>query len=303
LLLKAVGKYGGVYSTHLRNEREKIGDAVREAIETAKETGVKTMISHFRPLIGYEKDYSESLLEIERVTDSLNLHFNNYPFNSSIIAAYNLLPNFVRQGNLEVMLENISKPNLRVKILEVLKNLNGESIIIADAKQLESANGKTLSEFAKNREQSVPEALLTLMMITRLRVVFFVIDVNYEKAVEGLLSEAALISSNSAGLGKKSKMIKHERFTRTFPRFLEIVHERKAMSIEAAVKKVTSLPAEKFGLKKRGRVIEGYEADLVLFERAQNNAVMIRHVFVNGIQAVEEGRCLGRRDGRVLRRI
>lgn len=302
VLLEEVKKFGGVYATHIRNERENVVDAVREAIQMAKETGVPTIVSHLRPLLGFEKKYEEALRELELAARDLNLHFDTYPFDTSVVAAYTLLPPFARQGNLEAMTAAIANPVNRERLLKDLRGLKGDNVTIADASMLEAANGKTLKEFAENRGLSVPEALLAIMELTRMRAVVFVRDINLSAAIENAMNEFALISANSGGLGNRSKMIKNERFLRTFPRFLEIVEERKAMSLEAAVARLTSAPAKKFGLIQRGIVAEGAFADLVVFERSGDNRVAMRHVFVNGAHAVDNGSVTSSRGGRVLRR-
>ena len=140
------------------------------------------------------------------------------------------------------------------------------------------------------------------MTLTKLKAVVFYRNIDLGLAVQSLTQKSALITANSAGLADNKTMLTHERFTRTFPRFLELALRSRALSLEAAIAKITSLPAVQLRLKDRGLIKESYCADLTLFSKEDRNAIVIKHVFVNGRQAVKDGIYSGMPSGKVLRK-
>lgn len=299
-LVKIVAENDGVYATHLRDEKEGLLAAIGETLKVASETGAKTLISHFKPIIGFENDYRKAVELIHQVTGFANLHFDNYPFGESVVAIYTLLPGWAQVGNLEIMLSYLNNPDVRDRLVKELANINGGDIRIAEAIGREYLLGKTLSEFAENQELGVPEALLKLMKLTNLRAMVFYRNINLDLLIQNLDRDQVLIASNGASLPDNSKILKHERFYNTFPKFIEIVTRRKMLSLPQAIQKITSVPAEKFGLKNRGLVKEDYFADLNLLS-LKSGQVKIEHVFTNGRLAVKDRQTQGVFAGEVLR--
>jgi len=140
------------------------------------------------------------------------------------------------------------------------------------------------------------------MKLTRLRAVVFVKNVNLDLTIKSFAGRAALITANSAGLAASPMVLKHERFTNTFPRYLELVSDNHLLPIEEAIRRITALPAQKLGIKKRGIVAEGAFADLVLFSRSPQDAFGVEHVFVNGVLVVRAKQCQAVRAGKILTR-
>ena len=283
-LVKIVSKHGGVYATHLRNEDEKIVGSVKEAIRIARETGVKTLISHFRPLKGFEKNYEEALEIIKKEADKLDFHFDGYPFDASVVPIYTLLPKWAQIDGLRDMLKNLSSNEIQERLLGEFSHINGDDVIIAQAPSAKYLVGKTLGAFARNHELELSKALIRLMIVTDLRAMVIYKNINLDLATGGLMNDKALVASNSAGLPERSDIVKHERFYNTFPKFLEISSTAN-QPIEQTIKKFTGIPAQKFGIKKRGIVKEGYQADLTMIKDNK-----IHNVFVNGKQAMKDGK-------------
>jgi N-acyl-D-amino-acid deacylase len=304
-LVTVVKDEKGIYTTHLRDERDKIVQAVKEVIEVAKETGVETLISHFRPIMGYENNYSDALKLIEDSSRELRLHFNNYPYDTSIVPIYTLLPSWAQAGGAKVMMAELETPKTRERIIKELSHINGEEIVIskvAGSIGFDYLVGKSVSEFAKNQEVGAPEALVRLMLLTKLRTVVFVKNINLELTIQSLAGPASLVTANSAGLRGHGHALKHKRFTSTFPRFLEISETTDGITLETAVEKITRKPAEKIGLKERGVIKEGNFADLALFSRSKDKEIVIEHTFINGVQAVKDQALTGALGGKVLKR-
>lgn len=295
-LAKIVARYGGVYATHLRNEKDKLLESVNETIKITQETGVKTMISHFRPLMGYEKHYEAALGIIEKQS-KLDLHFDNYPFDTSVVPIYTLLPKWMQIGGIAAMLSNLERIKNDERLITDLLKLKNMEIIVARAPSAKYLVGKSLADFARNQDLDQPQALIKLMRVTGLRAVVFHKNINHDLVVKSLTSEKGLIASNGAGLPNRPDVLKHERFYNTFPKFLHIVMEDKIMPLETAIKKITNIPAQKFNLKNRGLVKEGYVADLTMF-----NEEGIANVFVGGQLSVKDGQFNGTLAGKVLKR-
>lgn len=301
-LVSIVAKKNKLYTTHLRSEREGLFVAVEEALRIRKETSARTIVSHLRPLLGFEDDFMKSLDLIDREFSSNDIFFTNYPFDTSVVPIYTLLPVWAQEGGLEVMMSYIASSAVRDRIVKELKYFDGTNVVIARAPGLEYLIGKTLAEFATNEERKVPEALLELMILTKLKAVVFYRNIDLGLAVKSLMRKSALITANSAGLTDNKTMLTHERFTRTFPRFLELALRSRALTLEGAIQKLTSVPAGELQLKDRGLVKDGYFADLVLFSQKDRGVISIEHVFVNGQPVVENSVITGTAAGRVLTR-
>jgi N-acyl-D-amino-acid deacylase len=304
-LVDMVAKEGGLYATHLRNERAELAAAVEETIAVAEKTSARTLISHFRPIFGYEKEFEKALAIVENRSEALDLHFTSYPFDTSIVPIYTLLPEWAQAGGFRMILDNLEKTETIQRLQKDFTTVDGRGIHIAQLGRAASLNylvGKSLAEFAENQELTVPMALIKLMQLTRLRAIVFVKNVNLDLTVKSFSGRAALITANSAGLATGPQVLKHERFTNTFPRYLELVSINNLLSLEEAIQRVTAMPAEKLGLKKRGVIQEGAFADLVLFSRSPQNIFAVEHVFVNGIQAVRSKKFQSVLAGKILKR-
>ncbi len=278
-------KNGGVYATHLRNETNGLLESINETLALAKETGITTIISHLRPIRGFENQFGEAIEKIEGARKrGIKIYFDSYPFDTSFLPIYTLLPEWLKRGNLETMCESIKNTNISERILKELPPLSSDSIVVAQAPEADFLVGKTLGAFAENQNLDLNRALLKLMDATRLRATVFYRNINMDLAIESLRSPAALIASNGVSFPPGSAHLRHERLWNTFPRFLEIVLGSRLMTLETAIQKITSTPASIFGLEGRGVIREGNIADLTLVKSG-----IPSHVFVNGALTVSEG--------------
>lgn len=283
-LASIVAEAGGVYSTHLRDEKGGLAKSLEETIRLAKDTGVKLLVSHLRPLVGYEKESQIARNIFRALPEKIDAHFDLYPFDSSLVPIYTLLPEWAKRGNLESMWESIVRPERHEEFIKELKLLPLDHMTIALAPQNRYLIGKNLLEFAKNQEVAPGEALLRLMILTRMRAVLIVKNIHGPTAEEMIFDDRALIGSNGASLSKDENAISPERSLQTFPRYLRLAGNREDLGLEEAIKKITLVPAKKFGLRGRGAIKERNFADLVLLRGNQ-----VVHVIVNGRVAVRDG--------------
>lgn len=295
-LLSVLAKTKGVYTTHLRDETEDLPAAVSETIQVAAETGVPVIISHLRPIIGFENKFQEAIKLIETSLDRSNVYFEINPFGASIIPIYTFLPVWAQQGGKEAMLEILKDQRHRSEILEELPKLevSFEKLIIAEAYENDPIIGRTLKEFSEGRQLSIHEGLLRLMEITKMRTLFFYKNTNSDLLTQALLNPRSLIGSNSPSLANSQAMLRPERSINTFPQFLKVALSQ-SIPIEEIIKKITLVPAKIFNLQKRGMLAEGWQADIAMLKDEQ-----IINVIVNGQIAVKDKKMINPNAGDLL---
>ncbi len=314
-LAEIVKKYNGVYATHLRKSGPELKNSVDETIKLAKEAGAKTLVSHFLPFIGTEKAYGEALREIRALPKNIDFNFDLYPFDTSVLPVYTFLPSWAQNGGKAVMLRNVKDDWLSKKIMHDLPEINPKNFILAQAPDNNFLVGKTLEELSDvfNTENH-KQALIKLMVTTEFRSVVFYKNINLNLIKRAVENPRSFIASNAAAIGDSEKVnvLKPERATNTFTKFLKMVASDGVMPLDAAIKKITYNPAQKFNIKGRGEVKEGNFADLTVFkigevvgavgEATAEKNVEIECVIVNGTVAFKKGDGFrARRGGRALR--
>ncbi len=301
LLAEIVKKYRGVYATHLRQDGAGVRAAVEEAIKLAKETGVSTLISHFGPVLGAEKEYESALALIEELPADVDLHFDISPSTSSLMPIYTFLPEWAQTGGLKVMAANIQDEWLLPRIIKDIPPLDERNFIIAQAPGNDILVGRSLKEVREMYEvKDSRDALIRLMQALQLKgsVLYKNLDANLiARAIE---SKRSLIASAAPSITAEmpgKKHFKSARTTATFSSFLSLAEERSLMSFEDAVRKITLDPAKKFGIAGRGAVAEGNFADLVCFRPGE-----IKFAVVNGRVVEKQGEFQSVLSGKTLRR-
>ena len=293
-LVRVVKDFDGIYATHLRNETTKLLDSVNETIQTAEKTGVRTIISHLRPEKGFGEQFEKAIEKIE--SSRAEIYFDVYPLPYSVETIYTLLPEWVRVGSLEMMLERVKNEGVTPLIKKDWPELKGEEIEIVGAPNHEYLVGKTLAEVAARLEVGVAEALIQVMKMTELRATVLERNIEVEALPRALSSGRSFIASNGNAVLPPSFVKPKESLT-VFTKFLELVLQNKSMTIETAIAKLTSGPAKFInprGSLKRGVIKEGMTADLVLLGK---NDYGVKKVILGGKLADEEELV-----GQVLRR-
>lgn len=283
-LVGVVAKYNGVYAAHLRDAREGLKESIDEIIELAIETNANVEISHLQPLKKYRDAYKEAAIKIEKESARHQIHFDVNPFDSVPLLIYELLPKWFGEESIERMHEKVRVSSNRERLIPFLKeNAPRDCIVthVPDA-SLKYLEGKSIKEFSTRNNVSYEEGLLKIMELTRLRATLAVKIVDAETLNTFLAHPNSIISTNSASFGKRE--FKFTPSTETFPTFLRFADDSKLLSVEKAIEKTTSLPAQKYGITKRGLVREGYFADIAIFSNFEPT-----YVFVNGELALENG--------------
>ena len=286
IITKVVAKFGGVYSTHLRNEKNDLEKSIKETISLAEENKLNTLISHLKPFIGFEQNIKMARYLFNILDKNVNLNFCISPFSESVVPLYALLPKWACRGNLESMLAKLRIQTSFLQIKAALPNFNLASMVITNAPFNKYLIGKKLSDYALEKQLEPKEAVMYLMLATSLRANIAIADINLPIAEDMLFDSRAFVGSSNTSLDNQA-----------FIKYLELAKKDVGLTLENAIKKVTSLPAKKMGIKNRGVLKEGSFADIVLMQDHK-----VQHVLVNGALSVQDNQIKNILSGRILKK-
>jgi N-acyl-D-amino-acid deacylase len=324
-LCKVAAQYGKIYNTHMRNEDDRLLEAIDEAIEIAQKAGCSLEIAHLKAANPANWHKIDAALErMERARQSgLNINADRYPYIAYSTGLQAFLPLTSRQGSNEEIKARLREPSQRAFIEEYVhsrgRRIGGwQNVLISGVKNKENQRfqGKSVLETAEIRGESPFDCIIQLLLEEDLQVsiVGFAMDEGNLKKIlsHDLLmigSDGNAISPDGPFGGRKP----HPRGYGSFARVLgKYCRDEKLFPWETAIKKMTSMPAEKLGLKNRGRLEKGYFADIVIFDsetvmdkatfiEPHQFAAGIEHVFVNGSHAVKDGQFCQLFSGCILR--
>jgi N-acyl-D-amino-acid deacylase len=298
-LADVVQRFHGVYATHLRDGAAGVKDSIDETIKLAEEINVRTLVSHFVPVIGVEKHYEAALAAINQLPDAVDFRFDIYPSSSSLMPIYTFLPQWAQNGGVAVMVANVKDEWLLTRIRKDMPEINEDHCILAQAPGNDFLVGKSLRDIRLMYDLQDPrDALLKLMAAMGMKGAVLYQNLNYSLARKAMASKRSFIASNAPSFDEndKYKQIKSERTTSTFTRFLSLVENDKLMPFDEAIKKITAEPARMFDLAERGEIKEGNFADLVCFKGGE-----VRFTIVNGVVAYSDGIFQKKFPGKALR--
>lgn len=324
-LNRVVSKYGGVHATHMRSEADRVEEALEEAIQICREAEVSTQISHFKACDEGNWHKADHLLEMvhDAAESGLPITADRYPYIAYSTGLSIFLPLWSRQGDTDEILARLEDKKQISGIKKYTEN-RGERIggwdRVVIASCFSDANkkweGQSIEQAAEISGKDPFEFIRTVLVEERNRVdiVGFAMD---EKNLKNVLSSPhVMIGSDGnavAPYGKLGLGKPHPRFYGTFPRVLgKYAREDKIFDLATAVKKMTSMPAEKLKLKNRGQIKKGCYADITIFnpETVIDNATFIdphqfptgiEYVIVNGKITVDKGKHTGEMSGEILR--
>ncbi len=325
-LCHVAARSGGIYATHMRNEGDSLLESLDETIEAARKTGIGVQISHFK--IAYPRNWhkvDDALTKIEEAkTEGISIFCDRYPYIAGSTDLSYYFPLWARQGTTEEFLARLEASNLeeklRTHVAEQEKKLGSwDRVVIASVFSEENRRfeGKSVLQGAKELKKDPFSFMKDLLIQEKNRVgmvTFMMKEENLRKILAHPLVGVGSDGSAIAPYGPLGRGKPHPRHYGTFPRVLgKYVREEKIVPLEEMVKKMTSIPAEKFGFQKRGSLQKDYHADIVVFdiERVIDKAtwtephqfpVGIEYVLVNGQVVVEKGEHTGNLPGMVLRK-
>ncbi|MEX2641277.1 MAG: D-aminoacylase [Balneolales bacterium] len=329
-LSKVVAEYDGLYISHLRSEGNRFEESVDELIRISKEAGVRAEIFHLKA--AGEPNWHKLDTVIDKIeaarAGGLSISANMYAYTAASTSLAAIMPPWTNEGGHEAWIRRLNDPELRKKITEEIGSPSDEwenfylaagtpdNIILTGLHEdsLRHYNGASLAEISGQRgTHPIDTAIdLTIKDNRRIGAVYFLMsDENVEKQIR--LPWMSFGSDGGSFSDSMGSMV-HPRAFGNFARVLgKYVREEQIIPLEEAIYKMTALPADNLRIKNRGSLKLGYQADIVIFDPAtiQDNATYenphqyatgVDHVFVNGIQVLDNGRHTGAMPGQVVRR-
>jgi len=330
-LSKVVAKYEGVYFSHIRGEGATLLEAVKEAITIGEEAGLPVQISHHKAAgkVNWGKTVETLKMMEEARERGVDVTFDQYPYSAAMTTLATLLPPWAHEGGMEKTLERLRNPSQREKMRKDIEqgilgwqnwigdcgwdNITVSSVVSERNKFLE---GKNLTEIAALRKKDEFTALCDLLLEEQGNATMVMHAMNEEDVRRVMKHHLQMIGTDAwsvAPYGVLGGGKPHPRFYGTYPRVLgKYVREEKVLTLEEAVRKGTSFPAQRLQLEDRGMIREGFWADLVIFNPARildkatftdphNYPEGIEYVLVNGEVVLEKESHNGKLAGKILK--
>ena len=324
-LAKVAGRFGGIHISHQREESVKLLDSVRETIAIGERGGLPTQITH-QKVIG--KAYWGRSAETLRLIDDarargVDVTSDQYPYTaSSTRVASALLPAWALEGERQQQLARLKDAATRAKIRAETATAIRDARGGGDPKNVQFAScgfdpslaGKTLADLTKQRgmEPTIDNAAEVTLWLVEQGGCQGIFHAMSDDDVERIMKHPTTMIGSDGEVPTFGRANPHPRSYGTFARVLGLyVREKKTLTLEEAVRKMSAFPAARLGLADRGLVRPGMKADLVIFdparvrdtatfEKPHSYADGVTHVVVNGAVIFQDGAMTATRPGRVL---
>src|SRR5215467_3612768 len=332
-LAKVAARYGVVYFTHQRSESGRIFESLDEVFTIAERAGIPAEIWHLKT--AYKANFGkmpEVLRRIEAARErGLDVTANQYPYDRASNGLDACLPLWVREGGLDKMIARLQDPALRERIKKDMDEPNpqtwenqwygsngGDGVMLSSVlnPELRKYEGMTLTEIGKAMNKDPRDAVMDLVIADRGEssvIISIMTEEDVKTALKHPLVGIGTDSGAKAEDGKLSESKSHPRAWGSFPRILgKYVRDEHLLTIEEAIRKMTSKAAARVRLNDRGVLRPGMMADITVFDPATirdvatfldptHYSVGIKHVFVNGRAVVSNGAITNERPGRPIR--
>ena len=323
-LARVVGRHGGLYATHMRNEGDKVAEAIRESISIGEQAGVPVEISHFK--ISNKKLWNQTPMTIGLVREArargLNVTVDQYAYTASSTSLSARLPSWLHAGGFEEAKKRLADKETRERLIKDTKDALKRSgfkdysfAVVASYGPDKSFNGKSIAEITKEvRDKSDVtsqiEQMLTMYEAGGASMVYHSMS---EDDVKRIMQEPFTMIASDAGVRQVDDSVPHPRGYGNNARVLGLyVRNLKLISLEDAIRKMTSLPAQTFGFRDRGLIREGFAADIVIFDektildqasfdKPHQYPLGISYVLVNGAVVLANNQVTEARPGVALR--
>jgi len=323
-LARVAARYGGLYATHMRNEGDKVADAIRESIEIGEQAGLPVEISHFK--ISNKKLWGQTPMTLGLVRDArargLMVTVDQYAYTASSTSLDSRLPAWLRAGGFDEAKKRLADKATREKAIADTKDALKRSgfkdysfAVVASYERDKSFNGKSIAEITKQVRHKTDvtsqiEQMLEMYEAGGAGMIYHGMD---EADVKRIMQEPFTMIASDSGVRQVDESVPHPRGYGNNARVLgRYVRELKLITLEDAIRKMTSLPAQTFGFRDRGLIREGFVADLVIFDentiadlatfdKPHQFPVGISYVIVNGQTVLANGLMTSARPGVALR--
>jgi N-acyl-D-amino-acid deacylase len=322
-LAKVAAAHGGVYASHMRNEGKNVANAINEALTIGKEANIPVQISHFKVAGKSNWGRSDETLNmvIQSRLDGYDVTIDQYPYTASSTNLAVTVPDWALSGGLDSLRSRIKSKAVREKIVgQMVKSLKNNKnkdysyAVVAAYAPDTSLNGLNISEINKLKGRKAnpkaeAETILVMLEKSNAQMIYHTMN---EEDVKFFMRYPFNMPAADGGVSNGTGM-PHPRGYGTNARVLgRYVREMKVIGIEEAVRRMTSLPAQKFNLHNRGLLQEGYAADMVIidentvsdvstFQKPHQFSTGIPFVIVNGKLVIDNGVHTGVRSGTAIR--
>jgi N-acyl-D-amino-acid deacylase len=304
-LAHVVARYGGLYATHMRNEGDKVADAIRESIQIGEQAGLPVEISHFK--ISNKKLWGQSPMTLGLVRDArsrgLMVTVDQYAYTASSTSLDSRLPSWFLAGGRDEAKKRLNDSATRERLIADMKNALKRSgfkdydyAVVASYAPDRSFNGKSIAaitKLVKNKKDvsSQINQIIDMYVAGGAGMIYHGMG---EEDVQRIMQDPLTMIASDSGVRQADESVPHPRGYGNNARVLgHYVRELKLISLEDAIRKMTSLPAQTFGFRDRGLIREGFAADLVIFDentiidratydQPHQYPAGITYVFVNG---------------------
>jgi N-acyl-D-amino-acid deacylase len=322
-LARVAARYNGVYATHMRDEADSVVQAIEEAIAIGREANIPVEISHFK--ISGQHNWGKSNQTLPMVINArkegLDVTIDQYPYTASSTGLSTLIPDELLADGQDSINARLQRPEIRKYAIDyMLKKLKKRKLrhfdytVVAYYKADTTLNGKSIEEIntLKGRRHKSKEEAATILEMMQNGGASMVFHGMSEDDVKYIMQYPFNMFASDASIRVWQLGSPHPRGYGTNARVLgKYVREEHVLSLEEAIRRMTSLPALKFGLRNRGLLREGYAADIVIFsekevtdrstfEKPHQYSTGFKYVLVNGSITLENGLHTGKRTGAVL---
>lgn len=322
-LAKVAAKYNGVYATHMRDEGDSVTFAIEEALTIGREAHIPVEISHFK--LSGQHNWGRSKITVPLIEkarkEGIEVTIDQYPYTASSTSISTLIPDEILADGQDSIKARLQRPEIKkyvVKsILERLKKRKLKHLsyaVIAYFAPDTTYNGKSIEQInlmkgRKHKAKYEAETVIDIMMEGGASAVFHGMS---EEDIKRIMQYPFNMFASDATIRVLNAGMPHPRGYGTNARVLsKYVREEKIISLEEAIRRMTSLPAQKFQLKDRGLLKEGMAADIVIFDENEVKDVStfekphayskgFHFVIVNGVLTVENEKHLGIRAGKAI---
>ncbi len=331
-LCKTASSYGGSYISHMRSEGNKINEAINELITIAKQANIHAEIYHLK--VAGKGNWPKIDSVIRQVEDArkqgINVTANMYTYLAGATGLTASFPPALQDGGFGKLWQRLHDPAIRAKMAKEMdsdattwENLyhgagSPDKVLLLSFKQdsLKKFTGKTLAEVAKIRGKSPEETAMDLIVqdSTRIGVAYFLM--NEDNVKKQIALPWVSFGSDEGSYTTEGVFLKSNAHPRAYGNFTRVLgkysRDEKVITLQDAIRKLAYLPATNLKLKKRGALLKGYFADIVVFnpakvqdyatyEKPHQYSTGVTDVFVNGVQVLKGGNHTGATPGRFIK--
>lgn len=320
-IARVAGRAGRLYVTHMRNEMGRVKAALDEAVRISENASVPLQVSHLKSAGRENHGQLPHLLDALRdaADRGLDVGADAYPYEKGSTVLHALLPPWATEGGVGATITRLASNETRQRLRNdfesppadwqnFIEGGSWDDVRVASSPGRQDLEGQTIAEIASAHDRGEIDVVADLLISERCSVTITVEMASAGDVTDCLTSSQVMVGSDGIPIPGKP----HPRWAGSFARVLSREgRERFGLTLAEAVRKMSSYPAQRFGLADRGVVRVGAIADLVVFdeERIRDQATYsepllpptgVEHVIVNGQHVVDSGRLTGRRAGQVL---